>query len=105
MYAVIRTGGKQYRVQENDTILIEKLEGAEGDTVTLGEVLCVGGTGEESPRFGAPLVSGASVSGTIVRQGKGKKIHGITYIKVKNHQRHYGHRQLITTVKINTIDL
>ena len=102
MYAVIRTGGKQYRVQENDTILIEKLDGAEGDSVTLGEVLCIGG---DNPQFGAPLVSGASVTGTIVRQGKGKKIHGFTYIKVKNHQRHYGHRQFITTVKINTIDV
>jgi large subunit ribosomal protein L21 len=71
MYAVIRTGGKQYRVQENDTILIEKLDGAEGDTVTLGEVLALGG---DNPQFGAPLVSGASVTGTIVRQGKGKKI-------------------------------
>lgn len=101
MYAVIRAGGKQYRVQENDTITVNKLDGAVGDTITLGEVLCVGGG--DSPRFGAPLVDGASVSGTIVNQGKGKKIHGFTYIKVKNHQRHYGHRQHITTVKIDRI--
>ena len=103
MYAVIRAGGKQYRVQENDTINIEKIDGAPGDNITLGEVLAIGGEGD-SPRFGAPLVEGARVSGTIVRQGKDKKIHGYTYIKVKNHQRHYGHRQLITHVRIEKIE-
>ena len=101
MYAVIRAGGKQYRVQENDTIMVEKLEGNEGDAVTLDEVLFVGG---DAPKFGAPLVDGARVTGKIVRQGKGKKIHGYTYIKVKNHQRHYGHRQLITHVRIEKIE-
>lgn len=101
MYAVIRAGGKQYRVQENDTIIVNKLDGEEGDAITLGEVLFLGG---DSPRFGAPLVEGAKVTGTIVRQGKDKKIHGYTYIKVKNHQRHYGHRQHITTVRIDKIE-
>lgn len=100
MYAVIRAGGKQYRVQENETVTLEKIEGNVGDSISVGEVLAVGG---ESPRFGSPLVAGASVTGTIVSQGKGKKIHGITYIKVKNHQRHYGHRQLQTIVKIDKI--
>lgn len=102
MYAVIRTGGKQYRVQENDTITIEKTDGAVGDTITLGEVLALGGG--DGPKFGAPLVDGAKVTGTIVEQGKGKKIHGFTYIKVKNHQRHYGHRQLQTRVRIDKIE-
>ena len=101
MYAVIRAGGKQYRVQENDTIVVEKLEGSEGDAITLDQVLFVGG---DTPRFGTPLVDGARVTGKIVRQGKGKKIHGYTYIKVKNHQRHYGHRQLITHVRIEKIE-
>ena len=101
MYAVIRAGGKQYRVQENDTVVLEKMDGNEGDAVTLGDVLFVGG---DNPQFGAPLVAGAKVSGTIVRQGKGKKIHGYTYIKVKNHQRHYGHRQQQTTVRIDKIE-
>jgi len=101
MYAVIRAGGKQYRVQENDTVILEKMDGNEGDAVTLGEVLFVGG---DTPQFGAPLVAGAKVSGTIVRQGKGRKIHGFTYIKVKNHQRHYGHRQQQTTVRIDKIE-
>ena len=101
MYAVIRTGGKQYRIQENDTIAVEKLPGGVGEAVTLGEVLFLGG---DSPKFGAPLVEGAKVTGTIVRQGKGKKIHGHTYIKVKNHQRHYGHRQHVTHVRIDKIE-
>lgn len=101
MYAVIRAGGKQYRVQENDTIVVNKLEGSEGDAITLDEVLFISG---DSPKFGAPLVEGAKVTGKIVRQGKDKKIHGITYIKVKNHQRHYGHRQMITHVLIEKIE-
>ena len=100
MYAVIRTGGKQYRVAEKDTVVVEKLEGAEGDVVTIDDVLFVGG---ETPQFGTPTVAGAKVTATIVSQGKGKKIHGITYIKVKNHQRHYGHRQLETRLRIDSI--
>ena len=103
MYAIVRAGGKQYRVQQNDTVIVEKIEGGVGDAITLGEVLAVGG-GEAAARFGAPIVEGAKVSGTIVRQGKGRKIHGLTYIKVKGHQRHYGHRQLETHVRIDKIE-
>jgi large subunit ribosomal protein L21 len=101
MYAVIRAGGRQYRVQENDTIEVNKLAGEPGDSITLGEVLFLSG---DAPKFGAPLVEGAKVTGTILRQGKGKKIHGFTYIKVKNHQRHYGHRQHITHIRIDKIE-
>ena len=100
MYAVIRTGGKQYRVQENQTIIVEKMDGVVGDAVSLGEVLALGG---DAPKMGLPLVEGASVAATIVRQCKGKKINGLTYIKVKNHQRHYGHRQLETHLRIDKI--
>ena len=100
MYAVIRTGGKQYRVQENDTIEIEKLIGEVGSVLTIDDVLLLGG---DSTKIGSPTVSGASVTGTIVKQGKGKKIHGLTYIKVKQHQRHYGHRQELTTLRIDAI--
>lgn len=103
MYAVIRAGGKQYRVQENDVITIEKTDGDVGEAITLGEVLALGGS-SDSPKFGAPLIDGAKVTGTIVEQGKGPKIHGFTYIKVKNHQRHYGHRQLQTRVRIDKIE-
>ena len=101
MYAVIRAGGRQYRVQEKDTIEVNRIAGEPGESITLGEVLFLGG---DSPRFGAPLVEGAKVTGTILRQGKGKKIHGHTYIKVKNHQRHYGHRQHITHVRVDRIE-
>ena len=101
MYAVIRTGGKQYRVSANDTIVVEKLEGEVGDAITIDDVLLIGG---ETTRVGLPVVAGASVSGTIVKQCKGKKINGITYIKVKNHQRHYGHRQLETHIRIDGIN-
>jgi large subunit ribosomal protein L21 len=100
MYAVIRTGGKQYRVQENDTIEIEKLDGEVGSVLTIDDVLLLGG---DSTKIGSPTVAGASVTGTIVKQGKGKKIHGLTYIKVKQHQRHYGHRQELTTLRIDAI--
>lgn len=103
MYAIVRAGGKQYRVQENDTIIVEKMEGGVGDAITVGEVLAVGG-GDAALQVGAPTVAGAKVSGTIVRQGKGRKIHGLTYIKVKGHQRHYGHRQLETHVRIEKIE-
>jgi large subunit ribosomal protein L21 len=101
MYAIVRAGGKQYRIQENQTLVIEKVEGNVGDAVTLDEVLFVGG---DAPKFGEPNVSGASVNATIVKQGKGRKIHGLTYIKVKGHQRHYGHRQLETHVRIDKIN-
>ncbi len=100
MYAVIRTGGKQYRVTEKDTVVVEKLDGDVGATVTIDDVLFVGG---DAPKVGSPTVSGASVTATIVRQGKGKKVHGLTYIKVKGHQRHYGHRQQQTTLRIDAI--
>jgi large subunit ribosomal protein L21 len=100
MYAVIRTGGKQYRVQENDTIIVEKLVVEVGETLTISDVLALGG---DSPKFGAPLVEGASVTATVVAQGKGKKINGLTYVKVKGQQRHYGHRQEQTTLRIDAI--
>ena len=66
MYAIVRAGGKQYRVQENDTVIVEKMDGSVGDAVTLGEVLFLGG---DAPKFGSPTVEGARISGTIVRQG------------------------------------
>jgi large subunit ribosomal protein L21 len=101
MYAVIRAGARQYRVQEQDTIYLEKIDGNVGDTITVGDVLFVSG---DSPRFGAPVVEGAKVTGTITAQTRDKKINGYTYIKVKNHQRHYGHRQLKTAVRIEKIE-
>ena len=101
MYAIVRVCGKQYRVTENDTLLVSRLEGDAGSDVTLGEVLAV--SDGASTTFGSPTLSGASVSASIVAQGKGPKIDGCTYKAKKNVRHHYGHRQDITTLKIGAI--
>ena len=101
MYAIIRLGGKQYRVQENETLLVDKLAGGAGDAVAAAEILAIGGN--DAPVFGAPLVEGASVAATIVAQTKGPKINGFTYKAKKNQRHHYGHRQDLTRIKIDSI--
>lgn len=100
MYAVIRTGGKQYRVSEGDTLRIEKLPGDVGSSITFGEVLLLGG---DSVKIGKPLVSGASVTGTIVAQDRAKKIIVFKMRRRKNYRRKNGHRQWYTEVKITGI--
>jgi large subunit ribosomal protein L21 len=100
MYAVIKTGGKQYRVEEKAVLRIEKLDAAAGDTVTIGEVLMVGG---DTVRIGAPFVDGASVTARVLRQGLGRKINGFTFKRRKNQHRRYGHRQPFTEVVIESI--
>jgi large subunit ribosomal protein L21 len=99
-YAVIRTGGKQYRVSEGDTLRIEKLPGDVGSNITFGEVLLLGG---DSVNVGKPLVSGASVTGTIVAQDRAKKIIVFKMRRRKNYRRKNGHRQWYTEVKITGI--
>ena len=79
-YAVILTGGKQYRVQAGDEIFIEKLEGEADDVVTFDQVLAV--ADDEAKAFGAPYIEGATVTGKIVKQGKGKKIRIINHYKI-----------------------
>jgi large subunit ribosomal protein L21 len=98
MYAVIRTGGKQYKVAPADVLQIEKIEGAAGDAVNFSEVLMVGGEGE--PQFGAPLVSGAAVSAEVVEQGRGPKVIIFKKKRRQNYRRKRGHRQELTTVRI-----
>ena len=100
MYAVIKTGGKQYRVQEGDTLRIEKLEGNPGDRVSFTEVLMIGGV--DSPRIGAPLVEGATVEGNIVEQGRGRKVFAFRK-KKEGWKRIRGHRQAYTAVKVTRI--
>ena len=102
MYAVIKTGGKQYRVAAQDIIEIEKLVGEPGTTVEFAEVLMVGGEGE--PRIGSPVVAGAKVTGEVVRQGRGEKV--IIFKKRRRHtfRRKKGHRQELTTVRITAIN-
>lgn len=100
MYAVIRTGGKQYTVKVGDTLKVEKLPASVGDAVTLEDVLFVGG---ESPKVGRPLVAGASVTAEVLAQGKSAHIKGFTYKRRKHTHRHFGHRQPYTEIKINDI--
>ena len=100
MYAVIKTGGKQYRVKEGDVIRIELLKGETGAKITFPEVLMLGGT--DSPKIGTPVVGGAQVAGTIVKHGKGKKV--LHFIKgYFGFTRRQGHRQQFTEVKITGI--
>lgn len=101
MYAVIQTGGKQYRVQEGDTIFVEKLDAAEGDVVTFDEVLFVGG---DKPKVGTPLVKGASVTAKVEKHGKGKKIVVFKYKPKKNYRKKRGHRQPYTRLVIEKIN-
>jgi len=100
MYAVIRTGGKQYRVNEGDVLRIEKIAGEAGADVTFNEVLMVGGS--EQPKVGRPLVSGAKVVGKILRQDKHRKV--LHFRKEKEGwTRRRGHRQPFTEVKVTSI--
>lgn len=101
MYAVIRTGGKQYRVTEGDVLRIEKIAGDAGAEVTFGEVLLVGGS--ETPKIGQPTVNGAKVVGTILRQDKHRKV--LHFRKEKEGwTRRRGHRQPFTEVKVTSIN-
>jgi len=100
MYAVIKTGGKQYKVTEGEFLRVEKLEGEIGDTVEFAEVLMVGG---ENAVVGAPVVPGASVTARISVQGKGKKVLVFKSKKRKGTRKLRGHRQHLTVLKIEKI--
>ncbi|MCR2802638.1 50S ribosomal protein L21 [Paenibacillus soyae] len=101
MFAIIETGGKQYKVQEGDVIYIEKLNGNEGENVTFDRVLAV--SGKDGLVTGAPVVSGASVTGKVEKHGKGQKIIVYKYKAKKNYRRKQGHRQPYTKVTIEKI--
>lgn len=100
MYAVIKTGGKQYRVNEGDRLRVEKLEGAVGDTIDFAEVLMLGG---DTVSIGTPLVSGAKVSAEIVGQGLAKKIIVFKMRRRKRYRRKNGHRQPFTELQVKGI--
>jgi large subunit ribosomal protein L21 len=102
MYAVIRTGGKQARVAPGESVRLEKLDGAVGDTVELSEVLLVGDEGDA--RVGTPLVAGAKVVGTIMAQGRGPKIVVFKMKRRKGYRRKQGHRQAYTEVRVERIE-
>ena len=101
MYAIIRTGGKQYRVNPGDVVRVERLEGEVGSTVTLEDVLLVAGDGEA--RVGSPRLDGASVVGTVVGQDRDAKVRVFKYKKRKHFRRTRGHRQSFTAVRIDAV--
>ena len=102
MYAIIQTGGKQYKVSEGDVLTIEKLETAEGETVVFDKVLTV--VNGADVKIGQPLVSGASVKAKIVEHGKGEKIFIFKYKAKSNYRKRQGHRQPFTKVEIEGIE-
>ena len=103
MYAVIVTGGKQYKVSEGDVVFVEKLENAEGDTVTFDKVLVV--SNDNGLTVGAPYVDGAAVTANVLKNGKSKKVTVFKYKAKKNEKKKIGHRQPYTKVQIQTIAL
>ena len=102
MYAIIKTGGKQYKVSEGDEIIIEKLNVEEGATVTFEEVFAI--VDGEEVKIGKPKVDGAKVTGSVVKNGKGPKIRIFKYKHKTNYRRRMGHRQPFTKVKIEKIE-
>ena len=101
MFAIVKTGGKQYRVGVGDQITVERIAGDVGSEVALTEVLAVGGT--ESPIVGTPTVSNASVRARIVQQPRGTKVIVFKKKRRKNYRRKHGHRQELTVLKIEEI--
>ncbi|MBR1635016.1 MAG: 50S ribosomal protein L21 [Lachnospiraceae bacterium] len=101
MYAIIATGGKQYKVSEGDVITIEKLPSEAGDTVTFDQVLAIGG---DEFKAGDPTVAGATVEGSVLRNGRAKKVIVYRFKPKKGYHKKQGHRQSFTTVKISKIN-
>ena len=102
VFAIIETGGKQYKVNEGDTIFVEKLDVAEGETVVFDSVKAL--SREGALKVGTPNVEGAKVTATVVKNGKGKKIYVLKYKAKKNEKKKIGHRQPYTKVQIMTIE-
>lgn len=100
MYAIIATGGKQYKGTEGDIIRVEKLDAAEGDKITFDQVLMIGG---EETLIGNPVVDGAKVAATVTANGKADKVVVYKYKRKTGYHKKNGHRQLFTEVKIDSI--
>ena len=101
MFAIVKTGGKQYTVAENDVIVVEKLAGEAGSEITLEDVLLVGGEGDT--KVGTPLVSGAAVTAEVIEQGKGDKVVIFKKKRRQQYRRTKGHRQEQTVLRIKSI--
>ena len=102
MYAVIKTGGKQYRVQPGDTIVVEKLDGEAGTAVNFGEVLMLGG--DKGVTVGAPLIDGAAVAATLIETRKGEKVKIFKKTRRQGYRRTRGHRQMESVLRITGIE-
>ena len=102
MYAVIKSGGKQYKVEEGDTIRVEKINAEEGGEISLDEVLMV--ADGDNVSVGAPVVEGASVAATVASHGRGEKIKVTKFKRRKHHRKQMGHRQAYTELKITGIN-
>lgn len=102
MYAILETGGKQYKVQPGDVIEVERLDGEVGAQVELGRVLAYAADGEAAT-FGSPALAGAKVLGEVVEQGKGEKLIIFKYKPKVRYRRKTGHRQLVTRVRVGDI--
>ena len=102
MYAVIKTGGKQYRVSEGQTLKVEKLTAEAGASIELNEVLLV--ANGEDVKIGAPVVEGAKVNAEVVAHGRGKKVRIVKFKRRKHHMKQMGHRQWFTEIKITGIN-
>jgi large subunit ribosomal protein L21 len=105
MYAVVRTGGKQVRLQPGESVRVEKLEGEVGDAVELADVLLIGGGGDgDALQVGKPAIAGAKVVGTITAQGRGPKITVFKKKRRKNNHWKVGHRQDYTEIRVDRIE-
>ncbi len=102
MYAILHTGGKQYRVSPGEVVRVEKLDGQRGDAFVFDKVLAFSQDGDM--KVGSPYLEGAKVNGTIVRQGKARKILVFKYRAKTNYRRRIGHRQSFTEVRIDSIE-
>lgn len=102
MYAVVVTGGKQYRVEQGEWLRVEKLEGEEGSVVSLDRVLMI--ADGDLIKVGAPALDGATVTAEIIGQGRGKKVDIIKFRRRKHSRKHQGHRQSYTEIKITSIN-
>ena len=102
MYAVVKTGGKQYRVTQDEYLRVEKLEGNEGDTIELDQVLMI--ADGDKLKIGSPMLDGGKITATILSHGRGKKVEIMKFRRRKHHQKRTGHRQSYTEILVTAIN-
>ena len=102
MYAVVKTGGKQYRVTQDQYLKVEKLDGNEGDTIELDQVLMI--ADGDKLKIGSPMLDGGKVTATILSHGRHKKVEIMKFRRRKHHQKRTGHRQYYTEIKVTGIN-